>query len=86
MSEDRWRPTLEQISLCLDCAVARVPLGKAAELVGVGGPDTLWLFAKQVGLRIFGVWEGFPACAVAARTAETPVPVHSGIHAQEGGS
>jgi hypothetical protein len=44
----RWSPTVEQISLCIDCAAARVPLEKAAELVGVK-PRTLRSFAKRIG-------------------------------------
>ena len=39
----RWNPTPEQISVAVDCAVARVPLEKAAELIGVR-PRTLRSF------------------------------------------
>jgi hypothetical protein len=41
----RWSPSLEQISLATDCAVGRMPIVKAAKLIGVA-PRTLWLFAK----------------------------------------
>jgi hypothetical protein len=82
-ADDRWRPTLGQISVAIDCAAAKMSLEKAAELLGVG-PDKLWLFARQIGLPIFSRWEGIPACAVAARAGETPVPVHSGIPAPSG--
>jgi hypothetical protein len=43
----RWSPSREQISLAIDCS--RMPITRAAELIGVG-PRTLWLFAKRVGL------------------------------------
>jgi hypothetical protein len=57
---DRWNPTPEQISIAIDCAVARMPITRAAELVGVG-PRTLWLFTKRVGLPgIFGAWKDRP--------------------------
>jgi hypothetical protein len=56
MTSGRWHPSQEQISLAIDCAVARMPIGKAAGLLGVG-PRTLWLFAKRAGLPdIFGAW------------------------------
>jgi hypothetical protein len=44
----RWNPTPEQISVAIDCAdaVARVPLEKAAELIGVR-PRTLRSFSKR---------------------------------------
>jgi hypothetical protein len=60
----RWTPSSEQIALAVDCAVARVPLEKAAELIGVR-PRTLWMFAKRIG-------RPFPARVVAPRTPETP--------------
>ena len=44
----RWAPSPEQISLAIDCATAKMPIDKAAELIGVR-PRTLWLFAKRVG-------------------------------------
>jgi hypothetical protein len=44
----RWNPTPEQISVAVDCAVARVPLEKAAELIGVR-PRTLRSFSKRIG-------------------------------------
>jgi hypothetical protein len=70
----RWSPTQQQISLALDCAAARMPIARAAELLGVG-PRTLWIFAKRVGLPVFDAWKGRPRyvpvsrATVAARTA-----------------
>jgi hypothetical protein len=31
----RWAPSSEQIELVIDCAVARMPIVKAAELLGI---------------------------------------------------
>jgi hypothetical protein len=42
----RWAPTPEQISLLIDCSVARMSVEKAAELIGVK-PRTVWLFGKR---------------------------------------
>jgi hypothetical protein len=80
----RWSPSPEQISLAVDYATSRMPITRAAELLGVG-PRTLWLFARRIGLPIFAAWEGLPACVAGSRTAKTPAPVHSGLPAQEGG-
>jgi hypothetical protein len=56
----RWDSSLEQISVAIDCAVARMSIEKAAELVGVK-PRTLWLFSKRVGLPgIFDAWKARP--------------------------
>jgi hypothetical protein len=56
----RRSPSLEQISLATDCAVGRMPIVKAAELIGVA-PRTLWLFAKRINLPgIFGAWKDRP--------------------------
>lgn len=82
-SRGRWYPTPKQISIAIDCAVARMPIGKAAELLGVG-PRTLWLFTLS---GIFGAWKDRPApgaissSAVGSRTGETPALVPSGIAA-----
>jgi hypothetical protein len=79
----RWSPSSDQISLALDCAAARMPITRAAGLLGVG-PRTLWIFAKRVGLPIFAAWEGSPARVAGSRTAKMPAPVGY-IPAQEGG-
>jgi hypothetical protein len=53
----RWSPTPQQISLAIDCATARMPITRAAELLGVG-PRTLWIFVKRLGLPgLFDVWQ-----------------------------
>jgi hypothetical protein len=78
----RWAPTPQQISLAIDCAVARMPIVKAAELLGVG-PRTLWVFTRRVGLPgIFGAWRDRPRYVpvssgpVGSRTPELVPPVH----------
>jgi hypothetical protein len=43
----RWNPSSEQIALAIDCAVARVPLGSAAALLGIS-PRTLRIFLKRL--------------------------------------
>jgi hypothetical protein len=43
----RWKPSPEQIALAIDCAVARVPLERAAELLGIK-PRTLRGFLKRI--------------------------------------
>jgi hypothetical protein len=69
----RWAPSPEQISLAIDCAIAKMPIDKAAELIGVR-PRTLWLFAKRVGGSTaastlarypgsFDAWKALPARA-----------------------
>jgi hypothetical protein len=80
----RWHPSQAQISLAIDCAVARMPIGKAAGLLGVG-PRTLWLFAKRTGLPdIFGAWRDRPRyvspprASGGSRTAETAGPAVPG--------
>jgi hypothetical protein len=71
----RWHPSPEQVSLAIDCAVARMPIMQAAGLVGVK-PRTLWLFAKRVGSPgIFGAWKDRPRVSVASRKPETAAPV-----------
>jgi hypothetical protein len=42
----KWHPSQQQISIAIDAAAARLPIEKAAELLGVG-PRTLWIFAKR---------------------------------------
>jgi hypothetical protein len=79
----RWAPTTEQISLCVDLAAARMPLAKAAELIGIG-PRTLWIFARRARLQGFGAWKAVSRGAVASRTGETVAPVQLGLPAQEG--
>jgi hypothetical protein len=69
----RWHPSPEQISLALDCAAARMPIDRAAGLLGIG-PRTLWIFAKRVGLPVFAVWKGIPARVAGSRTAKMPAP------------
>jgi hypothetical protein len=60
----RWSPSPEQIELVIDCVTARLPLGKAAELLGVG-PRTVWIFARRIGMP-------FPAPAGRSRAPKTP--------------
>jgi hypothetical protein len=55
----RWSPSPAQISVCLDCVVARMPLARAAELIGVK-PRTLWVFARRLNLPIFKAWRDRP--------------------------
>jgi hypothetical protein len=43
----RWNPSSEQIALAIDCAVARVPLDRAAALLGIK-PRTLRSFLKRI--------------------------------------
>jgi hypothetical protein len=87
----KWHPSSDQISLALDCAAARLPIVRAAALLGVG-PRSLWIFIRRLGLPLFDVWRDrpryvpFSSYPVAARTAETPALVHQGTPAQEGGS
>jgi hypothetical protein len=45
----RWSPSPEQIELVIDCSTARMPLEKAAELLGVK-PRTIWLYGKRHGM------------------------------------
>jgi hypothetical protein len=65
----RWHPSPQQISLAIDCAVARMPLEKAAKLLHVK-PRTVWPFGRRFGMP-------FPAPAGRSRAAENA--------AQEGG-
>jgi hypothetical protein len=44
----RWNPSSEQIALAIDCAVGRVPLDRAAALLGIK-PRTLRAFLKRLG-------------------------------------
>jgi hypothetical protein len=76
----RWHPTVSQISIAIDCATAKMPLGKAAELHGIK-PRSLWIFARRLGLpTLFKVWENRPryvpvsSGAGRPRTAETQLP------------
>jgi hypothetical protein len=57
----RWSPSPEQISVAIDCAVARMPLEKAAELLGIKPRTAFWVFARRIGLPgIFGAWRDRP--------------------------
>jgi hypothetical protein len=58
-AEDSWHFTATQISQILDCAAAKMSLGKAAELIGVE-PCLLWRFVERVGLPIFNRWKDRP--------------------------
>jgi hypothetical protein len=42
-----WKPSSAQLATIVDCSVARMPLEKAAALIGVG-PRTLRSFSKRV--------------------------------------
>ena len=44
----RWQPSPEQIALAIDCAVARVPIERAAVLLGIK-PRTLQSFCRRIG-------------------------------------
>ena len=44
----RWHPSPAQVELVIDCLTAKMPLEKAAELLGVG-PRTIWIFARRIG-------------------------------------
>jgi hypothetical protein len=73
----RWNPTSEQISVLIDCAAARMPITRAAELVGIA-PRALWLFVRRIGLPgLFGAWKDRPrykpisSASGGSRTAET---------------
>jgi hypothetical protein len=75
----RWSPSPEQISLALDCVVARMPITRAAELLNIR-PRTLWVFARRLGLPIFAPWRDRPRyvpvsrATVAARTGISASP------------
>ncbi len=43
----RWKPSSEQIALAIDAATARMPLERAAELLGIK-PRTLRGFLKRI--------------------------------------
>jgi hypothetical protein len=43
----RWKPSAEQLALVIDCTVARVPLERAAALLGIK-PRTLRGFLKRI--------------------------------------
>lgn len=43
----RWKPTPAQINLALDCSLARVPIERAAELLGIK-PRTMRSFLKRI--------------------------------------
>jgi hypothetical protein len=62
----RWAPSPEQIELVIDCATAKVPLEKAAELVGVK-PRTVRIFSRRIG-------RPFPACVGRSGTGKTAAP------------
>jgi hypothetical protein len=84
----RWHPSPEQISIALDCVVARVPITRAAELIGIK-PRTLWVFARRINLPVFKAWRDRPryvrgcSSAEAATMAETSAPVHDSHPAPE---
>jgi hypothetical protein len=81
MTERRgnWQPSAAQISLCLDCAAAKMPLEKAAALLNIG-PRSLWIFTRRLGLPIFEIWRDrprhkpVPAASGGSRAAESPAP------------
>jgi hypothetical protein len=68
MKRRRWSPTSQQISIAIDCAAARMPITRAAELIGIGS-RTLWIYAKRTCLPIFDVWQqqGRPSCVGRAK-------------------
>jgi hypothetical protein len=77
----RWNPSSEQVSVLIDCAAARMPLAKAAELVGVA-PRALWIFVRRIGLpSLFGAWKDRPRYAVGARTGKSVAAVPDGLPA-----
>jgi hypothetical protein len=43
----RWEPSSEQLATIVDCSVARMPLERTAELIGVW-PRTLRSFSRRV--------------------------------------
>ena len=61
----RWKPSRAQLSLAIDCATARVPLGCAAALLGIS-PRTLRAFLLRLQ-------------RARAQKANSAAPVHSGI-------
>ncbi len=77
----RWHPSSEQISLAIDCAAARMPIDRAAVLLGVG-PRTVWIWARRIRLPLFDAWRDRPRYvppprgSCGSRTAETPALVH----------
>jgi hypothetical protein len=80
----RWHPTPQQISLAIDCAAAKLPLEKAAGIVGIA-PRTLWGFTRRIDLPgIFGTWRDRPRHkAISAGPAgsvapQTAVPAMAG--------
>jgi hypothetical protein len=76
----RWHPSPAQISLAIDAAAAKLPLDRAAELIGIK-PRSLWLFGRRAGLPLFGIWRDRPrykaisSGPVGSRTAEAPEAV-----------
>src|SRR3977135_348686 len=76
MTRRRWSPTQQQISVAIDCAVARMPITRAAELLGIG-PRTLWIFVKRLGLPgLFDVWQqqDRPSCVGRGKAAHRRPP------------
>jgi hypothetical protein len=55
----RWSPSPAQISVAIDCAIARMPIARAAELLGIG-PRTLWIFTRRLDPSIFAAWRDRP--------------------------
>ena len=65
----RWSPSREQISLAIDCAAARMPISKAAELLGIK-PRSLWIFTRRVNLPgLFGAWKDRPRYVPVSRVS-----------------
>jgi hypothetical protein len=84
-TQGRWSPTKQQISIAIDAAIARMPLDRAAELIGIG-PRTLWIFTRRVGLPgIFKAWKDRPryvpvsSGVAGSRTPKMLAPVHSDV-------
>jgi hypothetical protein len=90
MKRGRWSPSSQQISLAIDCAVARMPIARAAEILGVG-PRTVWLWARRIDLPVFDAWRARPRYVPPPRDrcgslAAISPPPDAGLRAQEGGS
>jgi hypothetical protein len=62
----RWQPSPEQIALGIDCAVARIPIERAAELLGVK-PRTLRSFCRRIGARQKAITSGTGAAEMQGR-------------------
>ncbi|MDQ6868817.1 MAG: hypothetical protein M3178_10590 [Pseudomonadota bacterium] len=77
----RWKPSSKQIAVVIDCEVARVPLDRAAALLGVK-PRTLRGFLKR--LAAARVQKAISSGTVGSLTAKSARPTQSGISAPEG--